>query len=83
MGVNKLRAIFNPTAEEQRRHEENLTRVEQELIDSHSCLYCRHAELRDHYMHGCYAGVDTYCKMDGRLKVGCQDCLFWDFSRNI
>lgn len=79
--------VFCPTPEQQKASEERHKRLVQRLIDSHDCYYCKHARLEDRFEHGCYAGQESWCTIDGRDEYcGLVDnttmCMFWELDKS-
>ena len=75
--MNKLRQLINPTEEERERQRRVVERMCEEMARERKCCTCKNTVKRDHYEMGKKAGLDTYCTIDGELKLG-EGCLFYE-----
>ena len=75
--MNKLGQLVNPTEEERAKQRAVIEGMWEEMVRERRCCTCRNTYREEHYEMGKRAGLDTYCRIDGEIKVGDMGCEYY------
>ena len=78
--ANRLRDIFDPNSEYNKKLKERIERIIYQLVEDNSCYCCKNAVHPGHFEMGKYSGTDTYCRMTKELKKCSDTCLFYNYN---
>ena len=81
---NRLRDIFDPTPEQQKRWRESYEKIVEKLKKDRCCDFCQNAKFEPHYEHGMPSGFDCICGITGELRIfpgdNGKNCEHWELA---